>query len=178
MIIVVVVQAAVSLAVRFVQSEECSRVISADTREITLFTPLGGKEQHITRAQITSRITRRHEVEPVLLDFALGERQLRVEMPQQGAHSRTRDLPYTEETENVVQTIGIEIFAHLLQAAAPPVIPFGGHARPIVRRETPILPLGREGIGRSSRRHRDIEELGIAPYVHSRRGYAYRYISL
>ena len=58
------------------------------------------------------------------------------------------NLPDTEETEYVVDAIGIEIFSHLAEAAYPPAAAVFEHSIPVVGGEAPVLSVYGEGIGR------------------------------
>ena len=62
-----------------------------------------------------------------------------------------RNLPDAEETEYVVNAEGIKVLLHVAEAASQQTKQLG--SVPIIRREAPVLPVGREGIGRCPRLH-------------------------
>lgn len=59
-----------------------------------------------------------------------------------------RDFPDAEEAEDVVDAEGVEVLSHLRQALTPPSIIIFSHLVPIVCRESPVLSVFRELIGR------------------------------
>ena len=60
------------------------------------------------------------------------------------------DFPDSEESKNMIDSEGIEIFAHFPQALFPPPITILGHLIPIICREPPILAISGESIWRRS----------------------------
>ena len=79
-----------------------------------------------------------------------GERKCGIEITEQPMDCIHRNLPYPEETENMVNTIGIEIFSHLAESVFPPFKPVASHLLPIVGREAPVLTEHGEVIRRST----------------------------
>ena len=69
-------------------------------------------------------------------------------MPQNAVHSRRWDFPNAEKTENVVDSVGVEVTVHLCQTPPPPSVAILRHPLPIVGGEAPILTILREEIGR------------------------------
>lgn len=88
------------------------------------------------------------------------------------------DLPDTEEAEDVVDAVGIEIPRHLAQAGPPPGVVVPRHAFPVVGRESPVLAGGREGIGRGSGLRIHVEEARELPGVGARAADADRQVAL
>lgn len=67
----------------------------------------------------------------------IGERRVKVsQQPMDGIH---RNLPNTEESENMVNTIRIEIFSHLAEPLFPPAETVERHLIPVVCGEAPVL---------------------------------------
>ena len=91
-------------------------------------------------------------------------------MSQKTALILERNLPYTEKSEDVVDSECIKIFRHLPEPCLPPGKTVLCHLVPVVGRETPILSVSSECVRRSSRRLVHIEKLRILPSIHARAG--------
>ena len=67
----------------------------------------------------------------------------------------------------MVDTIGVEIFGHLLETVFPPGITVQLHHLPIIGRKAPILTIWRESIRRSTGLGVEIEErwMGLGLYA-------------
>ena len=63
-------------------------------------------------------------------------------------HGINRNFPDTEEAQNMVNAVGIEIFRHILETAYPPGTVVLQHLIPVIGGEAPVLTVGRERIGR------------------------------
>ena len=99
-------------------------------------------------------------------------------MPHQAALFRLGDLPDAEETQDVVDAEGVEVFGHLAQAALPPGIAVFCHFIPVVGGEAPVLAVFREGVRRCAGLRVHVEELRVAPGVHAGRTDADRKVAL
>ena len=58
-----------------------------------------------------------------------------------------RYLPYAEETQDVVDAVGIEILGHLAETRFPPDVSVFLHFVPVVGGQEPVLAQNREVIG-------------------------------
>ena len=87
-------------------------------------------------------------------------------------------LPDTEETEDMIHTVSIEIVLHLLETTLPPTEVILGHLIPVIGREAPVLTADREIIGRSTGRSIQVEEVRINSCIDRVRADTDRYITL
>ena len=78
------------------------------------------------------------------------------------------NLPDAEEPEDVVDAEGVEVFGHLGHACPPPGVAVACHAFPVVSRESPVLPDGRECVGRSPGLRVHVEQVRVEPCVDAR----------
>ena len=78
------------------------------------------------------------------------------------------NLPDAEEPEDVVDAEGVEVFGHLGHACPPPGVAVACHACPVVSRESPVLPDGRECVGRSPGLRVHVEQVRVEPCVDAR----------
>ena len=99
----------------------------------------------------------------LLLAHAEGWREL----PHQSGLIRYGDLPDTEEAQHVVDTVGIEIFGHLTEAAHPPRTAVLQHLVPVVGGEAPVLTISRERIGWRSSLTVQVEVFRFYPGLHT-----------
>src|ERR1051325_10213365 len=76
-----------------------------------------------------------------------------------------RNAPDAEKPENVIDAEGIEIAAHLREAPLPPGKTILFHPLPVVGGELPVLPLGREWVGRRARLHVHVIKWWFLPRV-------------
>ena len=65
----------------------------------------------------------------------------------------------------MINAEGVEIVGHLREALFPPREAVGGHARPVVSGEAPVLTFRRKWIGRCSGLHRHVEKLWGLPRI-------------
>ncbi len=114
----------------------------------------------------------------VVLEFVGGIRQGRIEHSQQAVERRHRNLPYSEEAQNMVDTVGIEVFRHFAEALFPPREAVAVHLLPVIGGEAPGLAEDREVIGRCSGLAVHIEQAGVHPGVDTGTRDAYGYIAL
>ena len=105
-------------------------------------------------------------------------RQCRVEVAQQAALELQRDLPDTEEAEDMVDAEGVEVLAHLAQAALPPVVVVLCHLVPVVGGEAPVLTVHAEEIGRCAGAGIEVVELREAGSVHTVAAHSYGQVAL
>ena len=99
-------------------------------------------------------------------------------MSAQAPYIRLAHLPYTEEAEDVIHTVSIEIILHLLEAGAPPAEVILRHLVPVIGRESPVLSADGEIIGRRTCGSVEVEELRINGCIHGVRTDTDRYIAL
>ena len=114
-------------------------------------------------------INAKHIAEEIAADIRLGEavtvsldshvpqvlhgiRHSGIEVPAQSPNSRLGHLPDTEEAQDMVDAVGVEIVLHLGETAAPPEEIILGHLVPVVGGEAPVLATCIEIIGRSTGR--------------------------
>ena len=65
----------------------------------------------------------------------------------------------------MVDAVGVEIFAHVLEALYPPLAAVGEHLVPVVGREAPVLSVGAECIGWRTGLAVHVEVVGLYPCV-------------
>ena len=78
-----------------------------------------------------------------------------------------RDFPDAEEAQHVVNSVGVEILSHLLEAANPPLVAIFGHLVPVVGGESPVLPILREVIWWCSCLSVEIKQVRLCPCFHA-----------
>ena len=88
-----------------------------------------------------------------------------------------RNLPYTEESENMVYAVGIAIFRHLAETLLPPLETIFCHDIPVVRGQSPVLPEYREIVRWSAGLTIHVEEARIRPCVGTETAHADRDVS-
>ena len=101
------------------------------------------------------------------IDLLHGKWHGGIEMSEESALGVSRYLPYAEEAQQMVDTVGIEIVGHLGEALSKPVVTLGCHSTPIVSGEAPVLPVSSKSIGRSTGLTLQAEESGMAPCLHT-----------
>ena len=94
-------------------------------------------------------------------------RQGGIEMAQQAALMRKRNLPDAEESQYMVDTVGVEILRHSAQAGLPPGVVILRHSVPVVGGETPVLAVHAEEIRRCARAGIQVVELRIHGGIHA-----------
>src|SRR5574344_1782101 len=77
----------------------------------------------------------------------------------------------------MVNTISVKILCHVFQTLYPPLVAIFSHGLPIVGRETPILPVLGEIVGRGSRRAVHIEIVRSHPCFYAVAVNAYWYVT-
>ena len=102
----------------------------------------------------------------------------RAEVSAQAPDIGLAHLPYTEEAQDMVNTICIEIVLHLRETTTPPLVVVLCHHIPVVRWESPVLTRDREIIRRSTCRGVQVEQLRVGISIHRVRRYTNRYIAL
>ena len=65
----------------------------------------------------------------------------------------------------MVDAVGIEVVAHLLEAVAEPLVVVLGHFLPVIGGEAPVLSVGGKSIGRSAGLSVHVEEMRIDPRI-------------
>ena len=88
-------------------------------------------------------------------------------MPQQTMYRVGRNLPYPEESQHVVDTIGIEILGHLTETTHPPTATVLEHDLPIISRKAPVLAVDRKIIGRRTGLAIQIKVVRLHPSFHT-----------
>ncbi len=99
--------------------------------------------------------------------FLARHRQRRLELSVETALLRHRNLPDAEESEHVVDAVGVEILRHLAEAAHPPLTAVLHHLVPVVGGEAPVLSVFAEGIGRSACLPVEVEVARLSHHVGS-----------
>ena len=149
--------------------------------ECMLFCPFGVVAKHIAeevRADIGLGHTVPIEANALCAKVVERVRESRNEMSAESPNILFAHLPDTEETEDVVHTIGIEIVLHLTEAALPPTEVILCHLIPVIGRESPVLSACIEVIGRCTCGCIEVEELRINSSIDRVRRDADRYITL
>ena len=123
------------------------------------------------------------EVQSILHYLLTAHCLRRSELSGQTVNAVDRYLPDAEESEYVVDAIGIEEMRHILEATCPPLAAVLQHLVPIVCRESPVLSVHGEIVGRCSSLSVEVEVFGFHPHVatvsvHSDRDVALQYYSL
>ena len=78
-----------------------------------------------------------------------------------------RNLPYPEESQHVVDTIGIEILGHLTETTHPPTATVLEHDLPVISRKAPVLAVDRKIIGRRTGLAIQIKVVRLHPSLHT-----------
>ena len=82
------------------------------------------------------------EIQAEVLDFFHSHWQCRNELAEQTMYGMRRNFPDAEESEDVVDTVGGEVFGHLAETLLPPQVVVLFHHIPVVGRESPVLSVG------------------------------------
>ena len=117
-------------------------------------------------------------IESLALKLMGRERKCRIEISVQTTLCPHRDLPYTEEAEDMVDTECIKIFSHLCKTRLPPCEAVLRHLLPVVGRESPVLSVSRECIRRCTCLRIHMEEFRIKPCIHAGTADSDRKVSL
>ncbi len=80
-------------------------------------------------------------------------------------NTRSRNSPDAEETEHMVDAVGIKELRHILESANPPHTAVVDHLLPVVSRESPVLTVDRESIRWSTSLRVKVEILRLMPYI-------------
>ena len=99
-------------------------------------------------------------------------------MSEQSVYRALWNLPYPEETEHVVNAVGIKILLHVLESLHPPLAVVLNYGIPVVGRESPVLSLYRESVWRSPRLSVEVEIVRLLPYIAAVSVYANRDVAL
>ena len=99
--------------------------------------------------------------------LCLGHWQSRRELSEQSMYAVYRNVPYTEESEHVVDAISIEILSHIAESAHPPLTSVGKHTVPVVCRESPVLSVGSESVWWCTCLSVKIEVVRFEPHIAS-----------
>ena len=105
------------------------------------------------------------EVETIAADLVGGHAKCGSELAEQTVYRVDRYLPNAEETEYVVDAVGIEELRHVLEATHPPLTTVFEHLVPVVGREAPVLTVDREVIGRRTGLSVEVEVAWLHPHV-------------
>ena len=145
------------------------------------FSPLGIITQDVAQ-EIRTDIRFRHtipiEAYALRTEVIVTVRQCRNEMSAEPPYIRLAHLPDTEETQDMIYAVGIEIILHLAETLLPPAEVILCHLVPVIRREAPVLSADREVIGRSTGTGVQIKQLRINSSIHAVRTDTNRYIAL
>ena len=107
------------------------------------------------------------ERQSIAFDFFARHGQSRLELSKQTVDRRYGNLPYTEEPQHMVYTIGIEIARHILESPFPPQTSILEHLIPVVGWKAPVLPVHRESVWRCASLSVEVEIFGFGPHVTS-----------
>ena len=107
------------------------------------------------------------EVQAIAFNFLSRHSERRGELSEQSVNTGGRYSPYTEETEHVVNAVGIKVFRHVLESSYPPFTSVIYHPLPVVGRESPVLSVYGESVRWSARLRVEVEVLRLMPYVTS-----------
>ena len=118
------------------------------------------------------------EIKTIRTNLICRHSQRRSKLTQQSVNRIYRNLPDTEETEYMVDTISIKVQRHVLEAANPPLATILQHFMPVVSRESPVLAICREIIRWSTRLSIEIEVLRLHPHITAIAVYTDRNITL
>ena len=118
------------------------------------------------------------EIKAIRTNLICRHSQCRSKLTQQSVNRIYRNLPDTEETEYMVDTVSIKVQRHVLEAANPPLATILQHFMPVVSRESPVLAICREIIRWSTRLSIEIEVLRLHPHITAIAVYTNRNITL
>ena len=118
------------------------------------------------------------EIKAIRTNLICRHSQRRSKLTQQSVNRIYRNLPNTEETEYMVDTVSIKVQRHVLEAANPPLATILQHFMPVVSRESPVLAICREIIRWSTRLSIEIEVLRLHPHITAIAVYTDRNITL
>ncbi len=93
------------------------------------------------------------------------ERHRRIEDSEQAMDRVHRNLPYTEESEDMVDAVSVEILRHLAEARFPPCEAVAAHLLPVVGGESPVLSQHGEVVRGRSGLAVHIEQARVDPRV-------------
>ena len=143
--------------------------------------PFEVKAQHIAQ-EIAADIRLGHtipiEAYALCAQVIVAVRQCRNEMSAEPPYIRLAHLPDTEETQDMIYAVGIEIILHLAETLLPPAEVILRHLIPVICREAPVLTTDREVIGWSTGTGVQIKQLRINRSIHAVRADSDRYITL
>ena len=114
----------------------------------------------------------------ILLHFLTSHAEGRRELTEQSVDAMHRNLPYTEESEYVVNAVSIEILSHIGESVYPPLATIFQHLIPVVGREPPVLTVDRKVVRWCSSLSVKVEIAWFHPYVASISVYSDRNIAL
>ena len=149
--------------------------------ESVFLRPLQVVAEHIAeevRADIGFGQTVPVEAYTLCAEVIVGIGQRRNEMSAEAPYIGLAHLPYTEEAEDMVHAVGIEIILHLAEPRLPPCEVILRHLIPVIGREAPVLSACIEVIGRSTGTGVEIEQLRIDGCIHGVGTDTDRYIAL
>ncbi len=78
-----------------------------------------------------------------------------------------RNLPYPEESEEVVDAVCVKKVSHFAKTGFPPSKSVLAHLFPVVGRESPVLPVDCESIRRCTGACIKVEEFGTHPCINA-----------
>ena len=143
--------------------------------------PFGVITQHISEeigADIRLRQSIPVQTNTLRAEVVIAVRKSRNEMTAETPHIRLLHLPDTEETEDMIHTVCVEIVLHLAETSLPPTEVILRHLVPVISREAPVLTANREIIGRRTGRSVQIEQLRINGCIDAVRADSDRYVTL
>ena len=87
------------------------------------------------------------------------------ELSQQAVYGVGRNLPDTEEAQNMVYTVSVKILSHVLKAPDPPLTAVFQHRVPVVSGESPVLSVDRKIVWRRTGLPVEVEVVRLRPHV-------------
>ena len=88
-------------------------------------------------------------------------------LPHQSRLLGHGNLPDAEESQDMVNAVGVEVLCHLAEAVHPPAAVVLHHLIPVVGGESPVLAVGRERIGWGTGLLTHVEVAGFYPSLYA-----------
>ena len=95
------------------------------------------------------------------------EGQRLLELSPQPAFLRHGYLPDAEETQHMVNAVGVKVAGHIAEPPFPPMAAVAQHLIPVVGRESPVLSIHGEVIGWGTGLTVEVEVARLLPHVAS-----------
>src|SRR5574344_2187391 len=95
------------------------------------------------------------------------QRHCKIESSQQSPYGMSWNFPYSEKSQNMINSISVKIVCHIGKTTFPPRKSVLSHFLPIVRRKSPILTFYREIIGRSTCLFVKMKQIRLHPRINT-----------